>query len=191
MKVYIGPYKNWWGPYQIADLLQKVGVSEDRCDTIGEWLANTRLRNFCEWVESKRKRKIKVRIDQYDTWNMDSTLSIIITPMLRQLKEQKHGAPFVDDEDVPLELRSVAAPILSQEDINMGIPDDNHFKRWDWVLDEMIWAFEQDEMNTRYNINPEEPFYEKGFDSNEWKEYHKRKQNGYRLFGKYYTGLWT
>lgn len=66
MKIYIGPYKNWWGPYQIADLLQKVGVSEDRCEKIGEWLANTRLMDFCQWVDSKRKRNIKVRIDEED-----------------------------------------------------------------------------------------------------------------------------
>ena len=99
MKVYIGPYRNWWGPYQLANLLQKVGVSDDHCDKIGEWLSDTWVDDLCQWIDSKKKRKIKVRIDSYDTWNADSTLSIIIAPMLRQLKEHKCGAPFVDDED--------------------------------------------------------------------------------------------
>ena len=59
--------------------------------------------------------------------------------MLKQLKKDKHGAPLVDDEDVPEELRSTSAPPKENEyDI-----DDNHFKRWDWVMDEMIWSFEQ------------------------------------------------
>ena len=48
-------------------------------------------------------------------------------------------APLVDDEDVPEELRSTAAP-AKENDWDV---DENHFKRWDWVLDEMIWAFEQ------------------------------------------------
>ena len=78
----MGPYKNWIGPYQIADLLQKVGVSENQCDKLGDWIADTQLSNFCNWVESKRKRKIQVRIDKYDTWSMDVTLSYIIIPML-------------------------------------------------------------------------------------------------------------
>ncbi len=41
---------------------------------------------------------------------MDYTLSHIVVPMLKQLKETKHGAPFVDDEDVPEELKSTSAP---------------------------------------------------------------------------------
>ena len=35
MKVYIGPYKEWWGVYQLADLLKKVNVSQNRCEEIG------------------------------------------------------------------------------------------------------------------------------------------------------------
>ena len=47
------------------------------------------------------ERNIKVHIDPYDTWNMDSTLSHIILPMLIQVRETKHGSPVIDDEDVP------------------------------------------------------------------------------------------
>ena len=169
MKVFIGKYPNWWGPYQIANLLQKVGVSEDRCDNLGDWLINTPMSTFCNWVESKRKRKIQVRIDKYDTWSMDVTLSYIILPMLKQLKETKHSAAEVDDKDVPKKLRSTSAP----EKENEWDLDDNWFARWDWVLDEMIWAF---------NFHLEE---------DSWPEKHdKRMQNGFRLFGKYYQNLW-
>ena len=191
MKVYIGPYRNWWGPYQLANLLQKVGVSDDRCDKIGEWLSDTWVDNFCQWIDFKKKRKIKVRIDSYDTWNADSTLSIIIAPMLRQLKEHKCGAPFVDDEDVPTELTSTSAPPLTQDQLDVGEVDSNHFKRWDYILDEMIWAFEQDEKFIVYGIDPEEKFDYDFSEDSEFSKYHKRKQNGFRLFGKYYSGLWT
>ena len=37
MKVIIGKYKNWIGPYQIADSLQWLGWSEDKCHLIGEY----------------------------------------------------------------------------------------------------------------------------------------------------------
>jgi hypothetical protein len=83
-----------------------------------------------------------VKIDNYDTWNMDSTLSPIILPMLRQLKKDKHGAPYVDDADVPTNLRSTT-PAAKKAKKEPGDTDGNHFKRWDWILDEMIWAFEE------------------------------------------------
>ncbi len=85
------------------------------------------------------ERKIKIQIDKWDTWSMDHTLSIIIHPLLVQLQATKHGAPLVDDEDVPEELRSSSAPPKKNE----YDTDDNFHKRWDWVLDEMIWAFAQ------------------------------------------------
>jgi len=84
------------------------------------------------------EREIKVEIDPYDTWSLYHNLAYIIHPLLIQLKDNKQGAPFVDDEDVPEHLRSTAAAPKENE----WDTDSLHFVRWDWVLDEMIWAFE-------------------------------------------------
>jgi hypothetical protein len=93
--------------------------------------------------------------------------------MLKQLKETKHGAPFVDDEDVPEELKSTSAP-PKKDDWDV---DDNHFKRWDYVMDEMIYAFETD------------PDLE-DISMEEYRKINEKKQKGYLLFGKYYQCLW-
>jgi hypothetical protein len=85
------------------------------------------------------ERDIQVVIHHYDTWNMDHTLALIIEPMLRQLAKTKHGAPNVDWEDVPRELRP------SEEELRAynydGTTDPKFFQRWDWVMNEMIFAF--------------------------------------------------
>jgi len=146
----------------------------------------------------RKNRKVDIRIDDYDVWGADHTLALIIHPVLVKLKEKKHGSPCVDDEDVPEHLKSTSASAKENE----WDTDDNHFKRWDWALNEMIWAFEQN-----LDTNSEEKF----FDHAEWDEKEKdfgknlhkikidqpglkahqdRKANGFRLFGKYYQGLW-
>ena len=84
-------------------------------------------------------QKVKVQIDKWDTWNMDCTLAHIIVPMLIQLKQAKQGAPYVDDCDVPDSIKSTSAP-PKENDYDV---DQFHFDRWDYVLDEMIWAFGQ------------------------------------------------
>jgi len=90
------------------------------------------------YKDDDSERQIDIHIDPYDTWSMDHTLAVIILPMLRQLKQTQHGAPVVEDSDVPDELKSTSAPPKENEwDV-----DQNHFKRWDWVMDEMIFAFE-------------------------------------------------
>ena len=198
MKVYIGPYKTWYGPYQIVDKLffwvERKGIFADddprhnRWDyRLNEWLgdklADTWVNDVCLWINEKRTRKIRIHIDEYDTWSMDHTLSMIIHPMLEQLKAEKHGAPHVDDEDVPEELRSTAAPELTQEQKDYGHNDDNFFKRWDWVLDEMIFAHA-----SQFNDWEDEYYDRKDFDG--MRVIQDRIQNGYRLFGKYYRNLW-
>lgn len=210
MRVYIGPYKNWVGPYQIAKLLRYVGVSDDKCHDIGGFLADKvpGLMKACEWVESKRHRNIKVRIDNYDVWSMDHTLAMIIAPMLRKLRDNKMGAPFTDDADVPDNLKSTAAPAKENE----WDTDDNHFARWDYILDEMIFAFESavngDDWEQQFhkgkidfNFEPADDNPEAlkmvhtdkhthEFDREGYNAYRDRMQNGFRLFGKYYSNLW-
>lgn len=243
MKVYIGPYKSWLGPYQLAEKLcfwakkekDEYGFPKtpDWVHNFGEWLAHgdiepeptkenpkslfnekrktTLLYKFLLWLESKKKRNIYIKIDKYDTWSMDSTLSMIILPMLKQLKETKHGSHMVDDEDVPDEIKSTSAPPRENE----WDTDDNLHKRWDYVLDEMIWAFEQlnddsweDQYRTgEYDLQSEVcewdengkpklyqmvegPNHTSKFDYEGHKKHNDRINRGLVLFGKYYRGLW-
>lgn len=213
MRIIIGPYKNWIGPYQIANSLKKLRVSEETRDKIGDYLANSWIKTFCEWVYKKNKRKIKIRIDDYDVWNMDYTLSLIVTPMLHKLKECKHGSPAVKDEDVPDEIKSTsAAPKENEWDT-----DEFYHKRWEYVLDEMIFAFEsiknREEIEESFSTgkadtyfeditpnetDPEKKLYElkhgsnhtREFDYEGFKKHNERVDNGLRLFGVYFRGLW-
>jgi hypothetical protein len=114
-------------------------------------------------------REASVRIDRWDTFNADCTLALIIAPLLSQYKKNMIGAAHVDDEDVPVEIRSTSAPPVPNE----WTPDLYFFDRWNWVLDEMIFAFE--------SKNQDEDVQDK---------YATRITNGFRLFGKYYTHLW-
>jgi len=153
------------------------------------------------------KQSVKVRIDEWDTWSMDHTLAEIVVPMLLQLKETKHGAPYVCPEDVPSELRPTKKELTAYT--KNGETDSKFFERWDWVLDEMIFAFEAKRMD-----NWEEQFYSGAPDiywedigdgysemkhgpkdtfKVDWdgrKAYQDRMSNGFRLFGKYYENLW-
>jgi hypothetical protein len=114
---------------------------------------------------------------------MDDTLALIILPMLKQLKATKHGSPFVDDADIPEELQYLRAP--KTEDEHWAVNPD-HDKRWDWVMDEMIWAFEQMVEDGNDDI-----YFKNGIlDVEGWKAHNKRIDNGTRLFGVYYRGLW-
>jgi hypothetical protein len=222
MKVKIGPYREWIGPYQIADKIffwtdrNGIWLDEDprwnrwdykACEKLGDWLAESWINKFCSWIETKKKRTVEIKIDRYDTWSMDHTLSLIIHPMLVQMKATKHGSPFVDDEDVPEYLRSASAPPLTEEEENCGATDSLHEARWDWILDEMIWAFYQEA-----NEDPDGPESPSAYsrqigenihfdDSPEnvmsWEKYHEentkfeeRKANAFKLFGRYYRCLW-
>ena len=187
MKVHIGPYKNWWGPYQIADLLRCVGFSKSKTHRIGAWLANTPLSDLCERIHARRKRTIKVHIDDYDVWGMDHTIALIALPLLKRLKEKKQGSPHVDDEDVPEHLRSTVANPLTDEEANSGYPDNNLHLRWDWVIDEIIWGFE----NMIAEDAGEIDFHKGGkYDLESHKNFEKRVQNAMCLFGKYLQGMW-
>lgn len=236
MKVKIGKYKSWFGPYQLAELLcfwvketpDKYGVLSKPhwVHDFGEWLAYgsvkpeptvgesirmgderspTWLYKLLTWFSNQTEREVKIQIDPWDTWSMYSTLAPIILPMLKQLRDTGHGSASVDDEDVPDHLKSTSAPAKENE----WDTDANHHKRWEWVMNEMIFAFEkicdEDWENEFYSGNhdiqwlklengnfqmthgPDDTFK---IDYDGLNKMHARIQNGTTLFGKYFQSLW-
>jgi len=88
------------------------------------------------------RRKINIEIDKYDTWSLDHTLAMIIYPALLQLKATKHGVPseFVNDIG-GAEWEEQNSFDFYKETHDEAWKEGN--KRWDEVLDKMIWSFEQ------------------------------------------------
>jgi len=223
MKVKIGPYKNHFGPYQLAEVLcfwakpvpDEIGIvrKPQWVHDFGEWLAYGSVakggplfsegreetwfaKMLCatlEFFDSLRgERVIKVHLDPWDTWSADHTLGLIILPVLKQLKASNHGCFTVDDQDVPEHLK-----------------EGEDEARYNYVMDEMIWAFEHivnDEWEAEFYSGKHEVFtIEREDGMHEWvrgendtfkvdyegiQKVNDRIQNGLRLFGRYYRGLW-
>jgi hypothetical protein len=254
MKVYIGPYKNWFGPYQLAELIcfwakkekDEFGFERepDWVHNFGHWLATgswnsddvdpfskrkreehqTLLYKFLLWIDKFKKQRKYIKIDRWDTWSMDSTLAPIILPMLKQLKATKHGSGMVDLEDVPEHLRYTnhetyedqkTFEFYNENDEDNPQHCNGVHERWDWVLGEMIFAFEHlvdDAWEDKYRSGEMDHYSEPcAWDENgkptmytmkegpehtyecdyeglqkEW----ARVDNGLRLFGKYFRNLW-
>ena len=149
-------------------------------------------------TKSKKPRKVEIKIDDWDTWNADHTLALIAAPLLTQLKESKKGSPFVEDSDVPEELRSSNSELNPDDHL-----DSNFHKRWDWVLDEMIYAMSEvanqfpgeDKFYDHSEFNEEDSIEKQikaiKVDREGLEQYNERVKNGCRLFGVYFMGLWS
>ena len=244
MKVYIGPYVNsrYVADFHYKYMIKKYKYDWEESTTRFEKLLE-KLESWCQTVldvtinklVENRKRKINVRIDNYDTWSMDHTLAHIALPMLKQLRDTKHGSPFVNKEDLPEHLRFSERESAVFDDAYYGktlnatteereAVDEKFQSQWLWVLDQMIWSFEQELDEDEGDKNFYDPYAadevieprkysvlkddgtvvekevnfwsekrerELGkFNKEKYDAYHKRKQNGFTLFGKYYQSLW-
>jgi len=217
MFVYKSNYRNHWvSPYVILKAVCFWEKDEDRIYNLKDEPNNPYVRwvNFLDpickaWqavLDFVHPRWNYVRLDEWDTWSFDHTLADIILPGLRQLQATKHGAPHTDDEDVPEYLRSY----MAQPKENEWDTDSNHFMRWDWILDEMIWAFEQkvkddadskffdhsayedqgDTDHKKWLNDLTEGVSKVKYDKDGHQAWQDRKANGFRLMGKYFENLW-
>jgi len=213
MKVKIGGYPNRWVSnlhtnhmekkygflWEMNHTRDKEKVVPTRYDNLLEEVEDT-LQTLYNWtgnlIIDRMEQKVKVRIDPWDTWSMDHTLAPIILPMLKQLKETNHGAPWVENKYVPKELQ--ATPKMLKDYTEKGKADELHFKRWNWVMDEMIWAFEQkmkDNWEGEYYKYEDDPKAIFGMtivwsDDVGRQAHQERMTNGFKLFGRFYENLW-
>ena len=127
-------------------------------DLEGKGTKYTKLVNFLtpicqlwsDFLDTVHPRIKYVKIDKYDTYSMDSTLVPIILPMLKQLRDTKHGSPMIDMEDVPVEFRTTSYEEYDSQkcfDFYYEVDENVTYKgihdRWTWVLNEEIFAFER------------------------------------------------
>ena len=229
MKVKMGPYKNYIGPYQIAQKIffwtENKYWYKDDSDQWPEWVEHfgdflaygkypalgdepkTLLYKLLLWIDARRKRSISIKIDNYDTWDLNTTMCMILHPSLIQLKETNHGCAQVEESDVPKEfhwshLEPESEWNHSEEQFQQKL------KAWDWVMDEMIFAcwseindweseyyrdseYTTEETEDGYTrmIFPEKTVAEELL-SLERAIIEKRISNGFRLMGLYWRSLW-
>jgi hypothetical protein len=225
MKIYKSNYRNHWlSPYVILEKIffwREIDYDEPIIKKLSDFL-NPFSVAWLKFLDFIHPRINYVKIDRYDTWSMDNTLADIILPMLKQLKETKHGSPTVDDDDMPEHLRYTTTEdwdsqhtfdFYREHQIQEGERDIH--ARWEWVLDEMIFAFEHyvdDTWEESFRSGEHDmihvpcEWYEDGrpklysiekgpndtyvCDYEGMNKVYKRMENGFRLFGKYYRGLW-
>jgi len=175
--------------------------------------------NIGKFPKGPSERKVSVNIDHFDSWNLDHTLALIIYPLLLQLKETKNGVPSEFVNDVGGE------DYVDQDSFDFYKEShsesfDEACKRWEEVLEKMIWSFEQlikQDYTDQYHHgkmdlewvktdrtinNPITGKIEKTFqmvDKNpneHWYDFEghqlheARIQEGLDLFGKHFRSLW-
>ena len=225
MKIYKSNYRNHWvSPYVILEKVffwREIDYDEPLIEKLSNFL-NPFSIAWLKFLDFVHPRINYVKIDKYDTWSMDHTLADIILPMLKQMKATKHGSPTVDDDDMPDHLRGTTTEdwdaqhtfdFYREHQIQEGERDIH--ARWEWVLDEMIFAFEHyvdDTWEEAFRSGEHDmihvpcEWYEDGkpklykiekgpndtyvCDYEGMNKVYKRMENGFHLFGKYYRGLW-
>lgn len=208
MKIYLSkPRNHWVSPYTLAQKIcfwREIDFDEpwvQRFNTVMQPVSTAWMK-FLDVVHPEVQA---IKIDRWDTWSMDHTLSPIILKMLKQLRDTKHGSPNVDDEDVPPYLqykkkRSKMKTGLADHDthkLDTG-DDDLIHRRWDYVLNAMIWSFEQlcmDDWEDIYFHKTDEDDPDLGgkklrWNKEGWLIHNEQIQKGLTLFGKYFRALW-
>jgi hypothetical protein len=226
MKIYKSNYRSHWlSPYTILEKVffwREIEYDEPIIKKLSDFL-NPFSIAWQKFLDFVHPRISYVKIDRYDTWSMDHTLADIILPMLKQLRDTKHGSPLVDLEDLPEELRMVGYEDGSSQ-LNLDFETAEQFRedswnithrRWEWVLNEMIFAFEHlvndtweeafssgeldikhvpcewyDDGKPKLYSTEHGPNHTYKCDYDGLRKVYDRMDNGFRLFGRYYRGLW-
>ena len=141
------------------------------------------LSKFLDKYNSYQKRKIFIKIDDYDVYDLDYTLSLIIEPALRKLlKDEWLGSFKVDNEDLPKELQisddeyKLICSIYSETDKSATEISNRLEQQSKYIINKMIYAFN---ILSSTETDEDDEYYKKEIDE------------GLRLFGKYFRNLWT
>lgn len=170
---------NWYGPYSLARTLNP-WKSGDKAEAFidkwgGRFARNRYLERLFDWIESKRKDTVNVKLDKWDHFDAYTVIAAVTLPLLKAMQSDWRGSPMIDYGDVP---ESVTKDLNEDEAIHA---------RWEYVLGEMVWAMEQ----IQPNYDWEEQYYDNDDMYTKRQAHEERMAEGFRLFGKYFMNLWV
>jgi len=155
-------------------------------------ILNKTINRYNEW----RGQKVRVHVENHDIWSADATIAHMVLPLLEKLRDEKHGYPLIDPKEIeglPKELKPKKKE--AEEYSKKGLPDPKAEARWNWVLNEMIFAMEciidnswEDEFFGR--DDPDDMLSVKMIDKEGYDNTHKRIDRGLRFFGLWFRALW-
>lgn len=117
--------------------------------------------NIGKYKKNGNPRTIKIEIDNWDMWNLDHTLALIIHPALVKFRKGL--------------------------DTCGSHPSEITFEEWEEVIDKMIFSFYTISNDWFF----EDKFFREGkFYDKEYDEYQEKIQEGLNLFGKWFRALW-
>ena len=130
---------------------------------------------------SYQKRKVFIKIDDYDVHNLDYTLSLIIEPALKKLLNDEWLSFKADNEDLPKELQisddeyKLISFTYLENDPRLSEIYNRLEQQPKYIINKMIYAFNI--LNSTESDKIKE-------------DYKKEIDEGLRLFGKYFRNLW-
>jgi hypothetical protein len=172
--------------------------------------------NIRKFRSGAGERRIDIQVEPWDTYSVDHTASLIILPLLLQLKESQHGVP---NEFV----QRIGGDFDDNYCFDFIKDDDNDIfeqgcQKWHETVDKMIWSFQQlvmDDYDSKYHHgqmqvgwkpvevpHPTTGVVEKMYEmidenpNEHWYDYvghqlhEERIQEGLELFGKHFRSLW-
>lgn len=123
------------------------------------------MRVFIGPYKENQDREVEVDIHDYDLWNLDVTLAMIIAEGLSKfISSERNGVP---------------------SDFASEDGQDIYIDKWNETLEKMRWAF------TQIATGEEELYLKLDYLNSEIAlEYNKKIQEGIDLFAKYFRNLW-
>lgn len=197
MFVFLGKYKDKFTIYSLSCLIAKLsGITESALpesfyglmtsgfdDNEDHVTIFTKTINYIGAKLHTEPIKI-VHVTDRDLWSADNLMATVIVQVLKKYRAtDRQGAPYVRLFDVPDDL----LPTTLEEFENQldGDADTKFFKRWDYVIDEMIYAFEYITKNNDSHIEDENDIYYSNAQNRE------RCNNGLMLFARYFQNIAT
>lgn len=123
-------------------------------------------------------RKIKIRIDRDDLYDLSHTLGVIILSALKQFEHNKKGTPVDMYTQRHWDLNAIGDKNRTKkENTEYKKEEKQAVKKWSDIIKSMIWSFEQIAVNDIRGTCDE--------------EFNNKLTYGLEMFAKYYFALWT